>query len=490
MSAPAKKTPAVPKPTAAPKKPVDSTVTPVIEDGTNTTEKKSKKNTDPQKEAERKLAQQKATAAIKTALARASKLLGGGALFIDKSPDCYAAILTEYMMDCIKKIQDTECKAEDSYNPYPADKYKLSNIREPQISKSLNLKSTKTSMGVTSLSDAEDDGELEDKTQVPDESAPTGISNTTNGDAKSAHRKKNITTFTRDAKQYINFFIARCFADFRVTGKATPSDESYKKVKVNNRESFMAHALKTITNNKSTLGHVLLIVKRMSDISDDVVDSSVKLGVASEVGSFFSENPSVPIHIEHYLYCYMKILGHKLAQNIWVRPGSIDKKVLEVTMRSLEDGNSKYIENLPADQRPAVQFSLNAGFYNAVRLYLNEILPPPPPKPRVKKTVAGNAAETTETANNNAEPEMTTLQKLPGKSKAAVKSPAKLANKAPVKDVSVNNEEDDDDGETVEVDEVYDDETAEEDVEEDMEDVEEDKQEVTVQKTRGLKRNT
>ncbi len=328
------------------------------------------------------------------ALATAAEL-GLVTVFEELTPasvqDKWATAVGLHILETINHIQQVEVRKEGDYNPYPSKEFVLF---EDKVSSSGKKKSqvktgkadTKTSASkkkaplkrgakhaVEEPEDHEEAVEQEDQHDSVEESAEP----TEKTPEEKEEKKKNITTFTRDAKSYLGFFVMRFVDDYY-------SSEGGKNVK--NDSDFTSYTYTAITKDiySQVSRAVVTSVNRMQYLVSDLPARGVPDELTKLVGTHFSDRGSLIKFMGEYLSDYLKLIGVILANQIWVSRKMINQQAVDMAIRFINLGNYDAMLEAKAVSESESDCGLACGFFQDSHVYNNLVIAKAPKKPRTK----------------------------------------------------------------------------------------------------------
>jgi len=323
------------------------------------------------------------------------------------SQDKLANAVNMHLLEGIQRIQQKEVVNADSYNPInPAEFILLDDKLAPTSSK----KSVKTDVRGTSRGHTkraplkrgtkqteepkEENTDEEVEVQLDDSNEEEPAEEVK--ESKPATKKKNLTTFTRDAKNYLGFIVMKMVDEFY-------SSDGGKTIK--DRNDFTMYVYNSITRDiQSHISRaVVSSVNRMHQLVADFPDRDLPTDLKRLLGHQFTKRNALMTFMFDYISDYLKLIGYTLAQLTWVSRKTVNQQLIEQVVRILDMGNDLI------ESEDAQDLSLSAGFYQDAHRYAMLVLPPKPvkaktaTKPRGKKATAEAEAEAEEDNEEEAE---------------------------------------------------------------------------------------
>ena len=368
--------------------------------------------------AKKKAEQQRYTEALASAAERGLVTIFDE-LTTPAAQDKWTTAVGLHILETINNIQQSEVRKDGDYNPYPAKSFLLF---EDKVGASGKKKAPVKSGKSEASSSApkkkkaplkrgakpaveEPEEEVEVEVHLEDthdsEDAPTEDA-TPSDEAKEAkeEKKRNITTFTRDAKNYLGFLVMRFVDDYF-------SSQGGKGVK--NREDVTNFTYTGVTKdiNSHVSRAVVTTVNRMNSLVSSLPDRGVPDELNKLVGAHLQERPALMKFMGEYLSDYLKLVGYTLAQQLWVSRKVINQQAVEAVVRMLDMGNHEaLVENKVANENES-DYGLSCGFYQDAHVFSGLTVPKPPKKSKAPGSKGGKGkkgkAKDTEAGGDAAE---------------------------------------------------------------------------------------
>lgn len=304
-------------------------------------------------------------------------------LVTPSSQEKFATAVTKHLLETINNIQQTEVRKEGDYNPYPSKSFVLYEDKMEASSKKRTVKTSKSDSSSSAKKKKAplkrgqkhtDEPEPEDEDE--EQEVPLDDSNEAaeeNPEASAETRKKNITTFSRDAKNYLSFAVMR-FVDDIFSSNGGKS--------VRTREDFTKFVYENITKDiRSHMSRsVVTSVNRMREVVSGLSDRKVPEYFGEVICSHFSDRNNLVRFMGEYLSDYLKLIGHTLGQQLWVSRKTINQQALEAVVRVLDMGNREFMLSHGHAKSEDPDCGLSAGFYQDSHAFSELVLPPKAPK--------------------------------------------------------------------------------------------------------------
>ena len=334
--------------------------------------------------------------------------------------DKWAAAVGLHILETINMIQQSEIRETGDYNPFPSktfllleDKVSASGKKKapvkngkPESSSASKKKAPLKRGSKPTVDEQEDEQDQEDEfdDNPEPEKTPEKDENEHSEESKE-ERKKNITTFTRDAKNYLGFIVMRFVDDYF----SSPGGKNIK-----GRDEFVNFTYTGIT--KDILSHVsraiVTTVKRLEPLVSDLPDRGVPDELNKLVGAHLQDRSSTVKFMGEFLSIYLKLIGYTIAQQLWVSRKTINQQALEAVVRLLDMGNHEMLvtNKVANDNEP--DRGLSCGFYRDVRIFSDLVIPKAPKKPKApgskgkgkdKKNSKSSKSKTKEAEEEDAE---------------------------------------------------------------------------------------
>lgn len=311
-----------------------------------------------------------------------------------------------HILETINTIQQSEIRKDGDYNPYPAKNFLLF---EDKVSangkKKAPVKNSKTESSVaskkkrpplkrgTKIAVAEpnetaeaEEPQIDDSPELDDTPTEEETKEKTSEDAKEG-KKRNITTFTRDAKNYLGFFVMRFVDDYFSSlggGKG-----------VKNRDDITNFTYVGITKdiNSHVSRSVVTTVNRMGNLVSNLADRGIPKELTDLISSDFGPSHSALIKfMGDYLSDYFKLVGYILAQQLWVSRKVINQQAIEAVVRILDIGNHEFRVDHKVVNEGELDYELSCGFYQDAHVFSALTLPKKPKSTGAAGTAKGKKA--------------------------------------------------------------------------------------------------
>ncbi len=304
--------------------------------------------------------------------------------------DNWATAVNMHILEVINNIQQNEACKDGDYNPFPAKGFILLEDKivsggkkktpvkngKSDTSKAPSSKKAPIKRGTKpAVEEPEEDAE---EVEVALDDTPDDESTETPDEVKDEPKDKkkvNITTFTRDAKNYLGFVVMRYVDDYF----SSPGGKSVK-----NRVDFTNYTYTGIT--KDITSHVsrtvVTTVNRMNELVSNLQDRGVSESLSKLVSAHLPDRNSVMKFMGEYLSDYLKLIGYVLAQQLWISRKTINQPAIEAVVRLLEMGNHGALVNANVVNETESDYGLACGFYRDSRIYMDLTMPKAPKKPR------------------------------------------------------------------------------------------------------------
>ena len=300
--------------------------------------------------------------------------------------DKWANVVNMHILETISYIQQQEVRKEGDYNPYPLKEFFLfedklqmpgkkksqvkvgkSDAKMPTLRNKAPLKRGTKHVDEPVEEVPEHDDQPEDHDDTAESSEP----------ATEETKKRNVTSFTRDAKSYLGFLVMRFVDDYW----SSPGGKNIK-----NREEFTKYTYEHVT--KDIISHVsrsvVTSVNRMHPLISNLQDRGVPDDLFRLSGTQFPDRNAVIKHMGEYLSDYFKLIGVVLAHQLWVSRKVINQPVIDATIRIIDLGNHEDLLDAKVISDNESDYGLSCGFFQDVHFYNSLAIPKAPKKPKAK----------------------------------------------------------------------------------------------------------
>jgi hypothetical protein len=263
-------------------------------------------------------------------------------------------------------------KKENSLDLYPEDKYKLSvgssketSKKQPNVSNSnsnplmnLSLKSKLKNSKKKSNTKKEEDKPKKTEKKTDDKVV----------------RKKNVIQVQSSAKNSLLFILNRFFWEICYNSAKNGT-------KVQNFEDFEKYIYSEVSQDfTSTISHgIVCTVGRLGSSVNDMEDYGMRntlSGLISEEEGLFKDQNQLAHITVNTIISYFKLLAKSIAEQVWTQPKTINRLIIESTMRILNIGNSQYAhKNNLLDEGDPVR-DMTEGIFDVMREVDLAINPP------------------------------------------------------------------------------------------------------------------
>ncbi len=318
--------------------------------------------------------------------------------------DHWAAAVNMHILEVINNIQQNEACKDGDYNPFPSKNFVL--LEDKVVSGGKKKTPVKSGKSDTSTAAASKKKKapirrgtkpvVEEPEEEPEEDVEVTLDDTPDDESAEASeevkeevkekKKVNITTFTRDAKNYLGFVVMRYVDDYF----SSPGGKNVK-----NRDDFTNFTYTGVT--KDITSHVsrsvVTTVNRMHDLVSNLQDRGVSENLSKLVSAHLPDRNSVMKFMGEYLSDYLKLVGYVLAQQLWISRKTINQPAIEAVVRLLEMGNHEALVNAKVVTENESDYGLTCGFHRDARSYGDLTMPKTPKKPRAPGAKKGKTAK-------------------------------------------------------------------------------------------------
>lgn len=326
-----------------------------------------------------------------------------------------------HILETINNIQQSELRKDGDYNPYPAKNFLLfedkvgasgkkkapvkSGKSEASSSAPKKKKAPLKRGAKPAVEEPEEEVEVDVHLEDTHDSEDVSVEDPAPSEENKGEKKRNITTFTRDAKNYLGFLVMRFVDDYF-------SSQGGKGVK--NREDVTNFTYTGVTKdiNSHVSRAVVTTVNRMNSLVSSLPDRGVPDELNKLVGAHLQERPALMKFMGEYLSDYLKLVGYTLAQQLWVSRKVINQQAVEAVVRMLDMGNHEILVENKVITENESDYGIACGFYQDAHVFSELTVPKPPKKPKApgskggkgsKKDKTKASAEAEENADGDAE---------------------------------------------------------------------------------------